>query len=645
MNKALGSIVVALLVSLGGNAAAQPVRVNVVVQISDVLTGDSSPVSHLYNPFTNGLGEIGFLGRLSNGDQFVFVTDEILWVDSDEITLDLGYSDYYSMGFSNAGGWIYAPEADDTANLDGIYSHNGIMLAQGDAAPGYADATIQALFRPIMLPGGAAYFVANIDTDADTNPEERALYLSPTAADDDLSIVMKSGDMVGGFALGEYGIHILYDVSDDGAHVATIVDLDTGASNNNIGVSVDGTLVMQEGQATGGGDNWGNFDLVAINNAGHYVVSGDTGGDASADDFIAYDGVIAIREGDLVDGVTLATSASVNGLSINNDNQVAFYWYNSAWEVLFFACDGSNIAGTARQLLAKGDFVDVDGDGFTDATVTDLHGSSSQGPALNLGSGNIVYVRVDLNYGAGDVEAIIGVPVTCCGNGVTDEGEDCDDDGESATCNIDCTTSSCGDEVVNATANEDCDHGVETATCDADCTVVECGDGTVNTAAGEVCDGSGESATCDIDCTAAECGDEVVNASADEDCDDGAQSLFCDGDCTLVECGDGTLNTGVGEECDDGGESATCDSDCSAPLCGDGLVNAAAGEECEDGNGVDGDGCSADCALEGGGGSDDDGDGGCGCTTGGESTARAPWVGLLLLLIGWVAIRRTSRTS
>src|SRR6185436_12683362 len=64
----------------------------------------------------------------------------------------------------------------------------------------------------------------------------------------------------------------------------------------------------------------------------------------------------------------------------------------------------------------------------------------------------------------------------------------CDDGGESKTCNADCTVSSCGDGVTNATAGEDCDGAGESADCDADCTAAVCGDGIVNATAGEICE-------------------------------------------------------------------------------------------------------------------------------------------------------------
>jgi choice-of-anchor B domain-containing protein len=77
-----------------------------------------------------------------------------------------------------------------------------------------------------------------------------------------------------------------------------------------------------------------------------------------------------------------------------------------------------------------------------------------------------------------------------------------------------------------------------------------CGDGALGF--GEFCDDAGESATCDADCTLAVCGDGHANVSAGEECDAAGSSAACDADCTLPLCGDGLLNIAAGEECDDG---------------------------------------------------------------------------------------------
>jgi cysteine-rich repeat protein len=249
-----------------------------------------------------------------------------------------------------------------------------------------------------------------------------------------------------------------------------------------------------------------------------------------------------------------------------------------------------------------------------------------------------------------------------CGDGIVYEsaGEECDDQGASTTCDIDCTLAVCGDGEVNAMAGEECDTAGSSASCDDDCTVARCGDGLVNPAAGESCDDGnvvagdgcnadcrpsgicgngtldtgeacddgnvtggdscstscrlescgngtlepGEScdhggvptATCDSDCTPVTCGDGVINSMAGETCDDAGMSATCNHDCTPAACGDGVANAAAGEECDTGGSSASCDHDCTIARCGDGVINATAGETC-DASGVSTPSCDRDCTA------------------------------------------------
>jgi len=89
-----------------------------------------------------------------------------------------------------------------------------------------------------------------------------------------------------------------------------------------------------------------------------------------------------------------------------------------------------------------------------------------------------------------------------------------------------------------------------------------CGNGFVE--APEQCDEMGETASCDIDCSLPQCGDGLLNVAAGEVCDDGnaVNGDGCDDNCTLSACGNGIL--AGNEECDDSnnmdgdGCSATC---------------------------------------------------------------------------------------
>jgi hypothetical protein len=193
-------------------------------------------------------------------------------------------------------------------------------------------------------------------------------------------------------------------------------------------------------------------------------------------------------------------------------------------------------------------------DGAQGEDETDVDCGGSCGPCDN---GQGCLVPEDCSSGACEGEVCVS---PTCGDGVIDAGEACDDTGESAACNIDCTAAACGDGVLNVTAGEACDDAGESATCNTDCTAAACGDGVPNVTAGEACDEGGSTAACDADCTAVLCGDGFVNAATGEACDDAGESAACNTDCTMAACGDGLVNTTAGEECE--APEAFCDADC-----------------------------------------------------------------------------------
>ena len=185
--------------------------------------------------------------------------------------------------------------------------------------------------------------------------------------------------------------------------------------------------------------------------------------------------------------------------------------------------------------------------------------------------------------------------------------------GGSSTCNLDCTTSECGDDIANAAAGEQCDDGnaqAKDGCCEVggpslvpdgncprgQCVVEFCGDGILQSTSNdpnfeaEACDpctttdpndlngacpgANTASADCNDDCTTAECGDAKTNTAAGEQCDDGLQ---CTGgpsaglDCTLVDfCGAGTCEKQNGDG---------CGLTCQLEACQDGVEDF--GEDCD----------------------------------------------------------------
>lgn len=83
------------------------------------------------------------------------------------------------------------------------------------------------------------------------------------------------------------------------------------------------------------------------------------------------------------------------------------------------------------------------------------------------------------------------------------------------------------------------------------CTMGNCGDGLLDVS-GEACDDGGESASCDANCTAAACGDWTVNAALGETCDDGNHSDGdgCSSACVCADTTDADAD-GIGDACDD----------------------------------------------------------------------------------------------
>jgi fibro-slime domain-containing protein len=229
---------------------------------------------------------------------------------------------------------------------------------------------------------------------------------------------------------------------------------------------------------------------------------------------------------------------------------------------------------------------------------------------------------------------------SCCGNGMLDKGEECDDgniaggDGCSPQCIIESdfvcpvpgqpcvSTVRCGDGRISGT--EQCDDGNAvssdgcTSTCQlepgwtcpvlaAACVAAACGDGII--AGAEQCDdgntasGDGCSPTCQLEPGYA-CGPDQWHPTAAAT------------QCYPTVCGDGHKE-GT-EQCDDGnalpfdGCSPTCTNEpkCGYPnndttqpyqcfsVCGDGIKMP--DEACDDGNNQNGDGCSSTCTIESG---------------------------------------------
>lgn len=387
-----------------------PLAVTVILQDGDTPAGGGGVVTLLNIPFTNGDGEVGFNG-VTGADQFVWFDSGILFLDTSAVGVTLSGGESV-MGIGDSGEFVYSPSIDGD---DGLWTDLGQLAVENVQAPGFPAGTTSTFHsRPTMDDTGQAYWVAGFNSSGGTGTEGRVLYTSADRMPASIAPIFASGDTIGGFTLssGSSGVDFDYQFSGDGSNHIHVLDMDTGSAADDIFLYVDGTLVAREGNANGSGDNWDNFDAVTINNAGQYLFSGDTDGATGTDEFIAF-GLspaapsIVIREGDVLDGVTLASSAFVRTVTVNDAGCAAHAWSVSGGAEHIFIGQTTTLAATSDLILSTGDMVDVDGDGTADATFTDLN---SFGPTFHLNESNVLFIEGDLDYGGGDLEAVIAIP-------------------------------------------------------------------------------------------------------------------------------------------------------------------------------------------------------------------------------------------
>ncbi|MEX1369406.1 MAG: DUF4215 domain-containing protein [Nannocystaceae bacterium] len=580
-------------------ARAAIVPGTVVLRTGDMPAGAPATVSNIRAPFAEPNGRVGFTGQLADGDQFVWRDDQIVFLASTELAFFLTGAEV-SMGTAGTS-FVYGPAIDGD---DGLYTDQGVLTVEGQTAPGLPGFTSTFNSRPTMAANGAVWWVTGLDDTGTGVTQRRALMRSPTSAPGVAEVVLIGGQVVDGFVIDTpTGIDFDYQVSFGENHLIAVLLMDTGGIVDDGFVYVDGALVARENDPSGSGDSWDNFDLVTINRQGNYAFSGDTAGSTLSDEFIAYNGSIVVREGDVLDGIELATSASVRFLSIDDDDRLVYAWaYAPGTETMFLSCDPGDVAGSAQAILTTGDELDTDGDGLGDGIfVTDFQVTTGT-PERVLGNDGSVYLEVDLLEGVDTPEGMIRLQVSCCGNGVVDPGEVCDDgnalDGDG--CSATCQGATCGNGVVDA--GEACDDGNtdDLDSCLDDCTLPACGDGILQVGVEQCDDQNADDTDACLggSCTLASCGDGLLWAGV-ESCDDGNldDTDSCPGSCLPATCGDGYVQAGV-EDCDDGNldDSDACLTGCIAAACGDGIIQFGV-EDCDDGNLDDSDACVSTCEF------------------------------------------------
>lgn len=376
-----------------------------------------------------------------------------------------------------------------------------------------------------------------------------------------------------------------------------------------------GLFLVSNSVLAGSADDENCGEVAGLVSEGYNLDSGSSCGFAVAGD--VQDGTAALLPLAMNGGPTPTHRPGAGSLAVNTAHPAA--------PGAAGACEASDQRGAARSPAGdprcdKGAFERTCGNGVTDALESCDDGNLGDGDGcdsncLTTGCGNGVVATQDAgfplfppeevcddgNVANGDYCASDCLTVNGrCGDGIVQAGlEACDASGaQTALCEWNCTSPSCGDGILNAAAGEDCDDAnlQDGDGCTERCLREYCGDGVVNNG-DEQCDDTNldNNDGCTNGCRLSSCGDG--NRDATEACDD-ANNLGGDGCspvCSLEACGNSVLD--AGETCDDGAlvDGDGCDSNCSPTGCGNGV--ATSGETCDDGNTEAGDYCSPDCSA------------------------------------------------
>lgn len=387
-----------------------PIAATMLIKETDALAGDT--VASLNNPFVDGNGKTGVVVALVDSRRAILY-DGVVVFTSDQALPDTLTGGEGTMGVGNNGEFIYSPTYNGD---DAVWGQAGLVFSETQLFSNGFPSTFHS--RPQMVDDGTSHWVTGWNDAGGTSTTKRGL--AQRAPNGTVSLLIQGGEATSaGVSIenSSSAVQFDFDFSGNGLHSIIEVELDTGDANTDNAYLIDlFTIVGQEGDPTGQGDDWDNTDAPTINNNGNYIFSGDTNGATTSDEFLAYNGVIQIREGASLAGVTLG--GSCDGSSLNNLEEVVFVWtISGGGEGLFYASDASDIAGTAALLLRDGDSIDTTDDGVADWVVTAFNVSQAIGPGLELADDGVVWAEVDVDSADGlqiGLEAIIGIRFRPC---------------------------------------------------------------------------------------------------------------------------------------------------------------------------------------------------------------------------------------
>jgi hypothetical protein len=400
-------IFVTSLLALAGTigvASAQVVPALLVVKEGD--TVGASTVTDLGDPFTNSLGQVGFVLTLADATRGVWAGTGQIFNSSQDATILGAFEN--TMGISDALDFLISPSL--VGGLDAVYASTGVVLKETDEAPGFPGRFSAFNSRSRMVANGTAFWVGGTATTVGGASSQRVFYSNPTPAIPSATVpLITGGQAFGAETITQAGIEFGYDVSDDATRFINRLIM-SGSTATDAFVAVGGTtIVAREGSVADGVELWQGFGFVGINDSGQWVVSGDTNGPTATDGIVVSPAGVIFREGQAVGGQAYA--GVIDAISINNVGGVAMVMDVSGGTEALVIGPVASFVADADLLLKTNDQIDVNGDNVADFVVTDFNASVTIAPGLDIADDGAVYVNVDISDLGGLAlgEAIIAV--------------------------------------------------------------------------------------------------------------------------------------------------------------------------------------------------------------------------------------------
>jgi hypothetical protein len=309
------------------------------------------------------------------------------------------FESFYGMDDAGSVAYSASGTGGPVDGFDSAWKDDTPLAVEGDPYPHLGGQWWRFASRPGISADGVPFWVGGLTSTQGGNTENRGLFFGtpgvalPLGGDavPDLPALLSTANTVSfDYRFSELATDYIAEVQMEGTSTSDNAMVVSGA-----GLILGGTLV-REGNVIPvsvggvGGEAWDNFDFTGITEAGDFFFTGDTDGDAATDEFILKNGVMMVREGDIVDGEMI--SGSLEGAYMNRDGDIAYIWDvdGGALEALFL---------NDRLLLKEGEAVDFDGNGVVDpgAVVSSFTGIAS----LTLSDRDLGNVKV---YFTADVD-------------------------------------------------------------------------------------------------------------------------------------------------------------------------------------------------------------------------------------------------